>query len=170
VADRSPAGELDPRFSGPDAAPTPWSTARDQLRDAKVYWLSTVRPDSRPHVTTIAGLWLDDDFVFTTGKTERKARNLESNPACVVTTGSGALDGLDVVVEGLAVPVTDVVRLERIADAYSGKYGDLFGFAVREGAMFGGDTSDPALVFELDATKGFAFGKGDVFSQTRYRF
>ena len=153
-------GSSTPRFSSPDAAPTPWSSARDQLRDAKVYWLSTVRPDSRPHVTTIAGLWLDDDFVFTTGRTERKARNLESNPACVVTTGSGALDGLDVVVEGSAVPVTDAVRLERIADAYNGKYGDLFGFAVRDGAMFGADTSDPALVFELGRDQGVRVREG----------
>lgn len=170
MTDRSPTGELDPRFSSPDAAPTRWSIARDQLRDAKAYWISTVRPDGRPHVTTIAGLWLDDDFVFTTGRTERKAHNLANNPACVVTTGSGAFDGFDVVVEGLAVPVTGIVRLERIADAYNGKYGDLFGFAVRDGALFGAETTDPTLVFELDATKAFAFGKGDVFSQTRYRF
>ena len=121
-------------------------------------------------MTTIAGLWLDDGFVFTTGPTERKAHNLAGNPACVVTTGSGAFDGFDVVVEGQAVSVTDATRLERIAEAYNDKYGDLFGFGVRDGELYGAGTSDPALVFELEATKGFAFGKGDVFSQTRYRF
>ena len=39
----------------------------------------------------------DDALYFTTGRTERKAKNLAQNPHCVVTTGCNVLDGLDVV-------------------------------------------------------------------------
>jgi len=111
-----PAAELDPQFSDPNATPTPWVEAREQLERAKAYWLSTVRPDGRPHVTTIAAVWVDGALHFTTGQTECKAKNLAHNANCVVTTGTSAFDGLDVVVEGEAVRVTDEARLQRLAD------------------------------------------------------
>jgi hypothetical protein len=52
--------ELDPRFSDPHAAPTSWAVAREQLAASKTYLLTTVRPDGRPHATTIAAVWLDE--------------------------------------------------------------------------------------------------------------
>jgi nitroimidazol reductase NimA-like FMN-containing flavoprotein (pyridoxamine 5'-phosphate oxidase superfamily) len=170
MAQEEPTTELDPRFSDEAATPTPWSQAREQLEHAKAYWVSTVRPDGRPHVTTIAAVWLDGALHFTTGQSERKAQNLERNTHCVVTTGCNVLDGLDVVVEGEAVRVTDEARLRRVADAYVSKYDQLFVFHVRERALWIEHSVDPALTFELRATKAFGFGKGDSFSQTRWRF
>jgi hypothetical protein len=38
-------------FSQPGAAPTPWPVAREQIAAAETFWISTVRPDGRPHVT-----------------------------------------------------------------------------------------------------------------------
>jgi general stress protein 26 len=170
MADRTPRVDVDPRFSSPGAAPTPWSDARALLDDAKVYWLSTVRPDGRPHVTPMAGVWVDDALFFTTGEHERKAMNLAENTNCVVTTGSSAFDGLDVVVEGEAVRVTDEALLRHLAVAYTVKYNDFFGFEVRDGALRAAGADDKGLAFELRTTKAFAFTKGEVFSQTRYRF
>jgi len=167
---QEPTAELDPRFSDPQATPTPWSVARDQVEQAKVYWISTVRPDGRPHVTTIAGIWLDGAVHFTTGPTERKAMNLAKNPQCVVTTGTDRFDGRDVVVEGTAVRVTDETRLRRLAKAYMPKYDGFFVFEVRDGGFRMEGSDDEVLVFEVRATKAFAFGKGETFSQTRYRF
>ena len=110
-----PIAELDPAFSSPDATPTPWSEAVARLEAAEIYWLSTVRPDGRPHVTPLIAVWLDGAPHLTTGPTERKARNLEANQACVLTTGCNELGaGLDVVVEGEAVPVTDTPTLRRV--------------------------------------------------------
>ena len=40
-------------FSEPDATPTPWAEGLEVLRAADTYWLSTVRPDGRPHVTPL---------------------------------------------------------------------------------------------------------------------
>jgi Pyridoxamine 5'-phosphate oxidase len=169
MAERQPSAKLDSRFSDPGVTPTPWREAEAVLEYAKVYWLSTVRPDGRPHVTPIAALWLDGALYFTTGKAEQKAKNLADNARVVVTTGSNALQGLDVVVEGEAVLVTDEARLQRLADAYIAKYGDLFVFTVRDNALWIEGSDDPGLAYELRARKAFGFGKSP-YSQTRWRF
>ena len=73
---KDPETTLDPRFSSEDATPTPWSAAREQLLEAMSYQLTTIRADGRPHQTTIAGIWLDEAFSFTTSQGEQKAHNL----------------------------------------------------------------------------------------------
>lgn len=171
VVQKSDSGELDPRFSSPDAQPTSWTDARDQLESAKTYWLTTVRPDGRPHVTTIAGVWVDEAIHFVTGQSEQKARNLAAgNLQVVVTTGSNVWDGFDVVIEGEAIPLTDVDRLSRVAETFTEKYDDVFGFRVVDGQLHAADSSDRPIAFEVRARKAFAFGKGKTFSQTRWRF
>ncbi len=165
-----PRAVLDRRYSSEHAAPTPWSEAQGTLEAAKVYWLSTVRADGRPHVTSIAAVWLDGAVHFTTGEDEQKAKNLGHNPNVVVTIGSSELTGIDVVVEGQAVRVTDPSRLQRLADAYIPKYGDLFIHRVRDGTLYAEGAEGEVFAFEVKATKAFAFGKGESFSQTRWRF
>ena len=170
MAEKEPVAELEPQFSSEGATPTSWAEARERLGMAKVYWLSTVRPDGRPHVTPIASVWLDDTLYFTTGQTERKAKNLALNSHCVITTGCNVLEGLDLVVEGDAVRVTDEARLQRLADGYAAKYDQLFRFAVRDGAFYLEGSEIEVLVYELAPTTAFGFGKGESFSQTRWRF
>jgi pyridoxamine 5'-phosphate oxidase-like protein len=170
TAANDPTAELDPRFSDPRATPTPWAEARAQLERAKAYWLSTVRPDGRPHVTTVAAVWVNDALHFTTGRGERKAKNLAQNTNCVITTGTNAFEGLDVVVEGEAVVVTEEARLQDLADGYIAKYDHLFVFQVREDRLWIEASEDPVLAYELRPTKAFGFGKGESFSQTRWRF
>jgi hypothetical protein len=165
-----PPAELDPRFSDPNATPTPWAEAREQLEQARANWLSTVRPDGRPHVTTVAAVWVDGTVHFTTGQSERKAKNLAHNTKCVITTGTNSFEGLDVVVEGEAVLVTDEAKLQRLAEAYVAKYGQLFVFRVRDGALWIEGSEDPGLAYGIRPTKAFGFGKGEPFSQTRWRF
>ncbi len=96
-------------FSEPDSTPTPWAAGLEQLRAADTFWLSTVRPDGRPHVTPLIAVWHAGALWFATGPEERKARNLAENPSCVLTTGrSDLVEGaLDVVLEGRAEQVTD---------------------------------------------------------------
>jgi hypothetical protein len=169
--EQEPITELVGAFSGPDSIPTPWPVARETLQDAELFWLSTVRPDGRPHVTPLLGVWHADAMYFCTGPTERKARNLAENANCVVTTGCNQLSGLDVVVEGAAIPETDSAELAGVADAFETKYGDHF--TAPSGTWFGlGDAmrSGEALVFRVVSPRAFGFGKGADFSQTRYRF
>lgn len=163
-------GEVDPRFSTPDAVPTPWTDARKELESAMTYWLATVRPDGRPHVTTIAAVWLDDAIHFTTSSFEVKGQNLAANPKVVVTTGCNRWDGLDIVLEGKAIPVTDANRLDRLAKALTDKYEDFFGFRVVDGRFEAAGSSKGQLVFEVRPAKAFGFAKGEAFSQTRWRW
>jgi hypothetical protein len=163
-----PVTELDSRYSGPDAVAIPWSDAEKTLQEAPLYWISTVRPDGRPHVTPLVGIWRAGALYFTTGAEERKALNLEDNPACAVTTGVNQWDrGFDVVVEGDAIRIKDSPLLRGVADAYREKYGDAWSFQVT-GASFV-NRGIKSIVFELPPDIVFGFGK-DPFSQTRYRF
>lgn len=170
MATQEPMVDLDARFSSPEATPTPWPEAREQLARAEVYWLTTVRPDGRPHVAPLIAVWLDGALHFCTGAGERKARNLAGNARCAVTTGCNALNtGRDLVIEGEAARVRDAATLQRIADAYLAKYGSPWHFAVRDGGLQG-DEGNLALVYAVAPTTAFGFGKGEPFSQTRWRF
>jgi nitroimidazol reductase NimA-like FMN-containing flavoprotein (pyridoxamine 5'-phosphate oxidase superfamily) len=164
-----PVTELDRQFSSPDATPTAWSDGRSALAKAEVYWLSTTRPDGRPHVTPMVAVWLDGALYFSTGAEERKAMNLTANASCVVTTGCNSLSrALDLVIEGRAVLVKDEARLRQVAAASAAKYGRPFQFTVREGAFLG--EGGEAHVYEVAPTRALGYGRGDAFSATRWRF
>jgi hypothetical protein len=170
VDDREPTAELDTQFSSPGAGATSWAAARKQLEAAEISWLSTVRPDGRPHVTPLVSVWVDGALYFCTGPTEQKARNLETNAQCVLTTGCNAMgEGLDVVVEGDAIRVVDEPILQRVADAFGSKYEEPFNFTIRDFA-FANDGGGKALVFEVRPVTAFGFGRGNTFSQTRWVF
>ena len=169
MAHAPPVTELHPQFSSDDATATPWDTGREHLERAEVFWLTTVRPDGRPHVTPLLAVWLDHALYFCTGETERKAKNLAANPHCILATGCNAYrDGLDIVVEGEAVRVTDESLLRRLAGQWVAKYDWRFG--VRDGAFVDEESGNPALVFEVAPVTAFGFGRGDTYSQTRWRF
>lgn len=164
-----PTTRLDARFSAGDAAPTPWPEAREQLERAETYWLTTVRADGRPHVTTLLAVWQDDALHFCTGAEEQKARNLESNRNCALTTGASSLhEGLDLVVEGVAERVTDPGTLKRLADAWEAKYTSEWHFDLGDG-VFVNTAGGQALVFAVRPAKVLGFRKGD-YAQTRWRF
>ena len=128
--------ELDARFSSGGASPTVWTEARQGLETAEMFWVTTVRPDGRPHVTPLIAVWLEGALYFCTGPTERKAKNLLRNQNCILTTGCNKRnEGLDIVVEGQAVRVTDDALLQRVADAYESKYGQEWHFTVRDGTF-----------------------------------
>ena len=165
---RDPTAAIDARFSDPKAGPTPWSDAARVLQDAELYWLTTVRADGRPHVTPLIGVAEDEVVHFCTGLREQKARNLEHNTQVALTTGDNAwAEGLDVVVEGIAVRVTERDALQRLADAYEAKYGSVWHFDVGDGGF--GTGEDAAPVFRIEPAKVLAFAK-EPHAQTRYRF
>jgi hypothetical protein len=122
-------------------------------------------------VTPLLGIWLDGALYFCTGPDERKAKNLEQNQQCVLTTGSNNLDGLDLVIEGEAAKVSDEPELRTVADTYESKYGARL--TAPEGTWFGlGDAvrNGEVLVYRVAPSTAWGFGKGRVFSQTRWAF
>lgn len=165
----APTTTLDPRFSDVDTSATSWSEARAVLESAQLFWITTVRADGRPHVTPLVAVWLDGVLYFSTGDEEQKGVNLRANPQVALTTGCNDwTQGLDVVVEGDAVRVTDDALLRRLADAWRTKWHGQWQFEAGDGAfrdMRGGE----ALVYAVAPRKVLAFGKGP-FTHTRHRF
>ena len=133
-----------------------------------MFWLASVRPDGRPHVTPLIAVWLAGRLYFCTGESERKATNLAHNVHCVITTGANTLhEGFDLVIEGDAVRATGDSQLQPVAEQYAAKYD--WHDTVRYGA-FSGDGGNLVLVYAVTPTTVFGFGKGEPFSQTRGRF
>jgi nitroimidazol reductase NimA-like FMN-containing flavoprotein (pyridoxamine 5'-phosphate oxidase superfamily) len=169
----TPVTTLDERYSAPGAVATEWDETRRVLESAQVFWISTVRADGRPHVTPCAAVWLGEAVYFDTGVTQQKAINLTANPHVVLTTGCNRWDsGLDVVVEGDAVRVTDDAKLKRLADAWATRWDGSFRFVVRDGYFrHEQDESLPAvLVFSVTPAKILAFTRGALGGHTTHRF
>ncbi len=164
----TPHTELDTRFSDPAAQPTSWEDTLEAIKQAEIFWISTVRTDGRPHVTPLVAVWLDDALHFSTGPDEQKARNLASNPRVALTTGANDWQsGLDVVVEGEAARVTDAQQLDRLAAAWAQKWDGRWQYEVSQDG-FRHDVGT-VLVFAVRPAKVLAFTKGG-FSHTRHRF
>jgi nitroimidazol reductase NimA-like FMN-containing flavoprotein (pyridoxamine 5'-phosphate oxidase superfamily) len=93
------------------------------LREARNYWLATVRPDGRPHATPVWGVWVDGALYLSGFPQARWARNLAANPAVTAHLESG---DLVVIIEGTAVDIeTDAELGARIVAAWDTKYGRL---------------------------------------------
>ena len=160
---------LDKRFSDPAAEASSWGEVQSLLDEAELFWITTVREDGRPHVTPLIAVHFDGAVHFCTGPEEQKGRNLARNPAVALTTGNNAwAAGTDVVVEGEAVRVTDEDALNRLADAYVEKYGEVWRFEVGDGTFRHGD-GGAAHVFRVEPSKVLAFAKAP-HGQTSFRF
>ncbi|MER6015473.1 pyridoxamine 5'-phosphate oxidase family protein [Streptomyces bluensis] len=178
---KQPTAELDTRYSSalnprPGAAgvtATAWAEAQRQLEAAEIFWVSTVRPDGRMHVTPVIAAWHDEVLYFSTGPGEQKARNLAHDAHCALTTGWNSLtEGLDLVVEGKAEPVADPAVREEVIAAYEAKYGPHI--TSPEGTFHGiGDAfrKGDAVVFAVAPATAYGFGRdGGVYTHTRWAF
>jgi nitroimidazol reductase NimA-like FMN-containing flavoprotein (pyridoxamine 5'-phosphate oxidase superfamily) len=166
----APATTLDTAFSEEGAVATGWEQTRGALENAELFWISTVRADGRPHVTPLVAVWLDDTIYFATGPQEQKAVNLKTNQNVTLTTGCNQWErGLDIVVEGEAVQVTDTIVLEHLAEAWATKWDGRWHYEVHDGGFRHEVGRGPVLVFSVRPTKVIAFAKG-TFGQTRHRF
>jgi general stress protein 26 len=162
----NPATLLDSRFSAPEAVATDWRSTLETLRAAELFWIVTVRADGRPHASPLVAVWLEGAVHFTTGVTEQKARNLETNPQVILMTGCNTWDqGLDVVVEGNAVRQSDRQILDRLAELWTTKWDGRWRYTVSDDRFHHG--RGEALVYSVAPRKVLAFGKG-TFSQTRH--
>lgn len=67
----------------------PWSHLEERMKQSRNYWIATTRPDGRPHVMPVWGMWVEGRFYFGTDNQSRKARNMAENPAIAVHLESG---------------------------------------------------------------------------------
>jgi nitroimidazol reductase NimA-like FMN-containing flavoprotein (pyridoxamine 5'-phosphate oxidase superfamily) len=165
----APVTTIDQRFSAPEAVAASWDETRTVLEQAELFWITTVRADGRPHATPLVAVWADGAIHFHTGPEEQKALNLRANPHVLLTTGCNQWDaGLDVIVEGEAVRVTDEDVLKRLAEAWTAKWDGRWQLTVRDGAFH--HRGGASHVYSVRPAKVFAHAKGDPFGQTRHRF
>lgn len=140
----------------------PWKWAEERLKKSHNYWITTVRPDGRPHAMVVWGLWLDGGFYFSTGRKSRKAKNLDANRHCVVATEKA---NETVIVEGIAEEVMDVAVRRNFLKIYERKYKfDMSSFAkdilnLKEPIYL----VRPSIVFGLDEKKS-------LNAATRWKF
>ena len=160
-------------------APAPsWEEVLERLKEGAshspsingTYWLSTVRPDARPHVMPLFGVWLDGAMYFCSGPAARKARNIAVSPHCVITCGAR---DYDIIIEGDATKVTDEARLQKVADEYAAKYG--WQVTVRNAAFdaeYGAPSAGPPPfeVYEVVPATVFALGTSMPFGAARWQF
>lgn len=96
-----------------------WSDVTSKLEKSKNYWIGSTRPDGRPHVMPVWGVWVNGAICFGTDRTSRKARNLQANPAVTVNLESG---DEAVIIEGTAREITEAKKIAAIDAAYVKKY------------------------------------------------
>ena len=146
-----------------------WEEAFGLLKRADTCWLSTTRPDGRPHVMPLRAVAVGDALYLSTGEASQKGMNLARNPHCAITT-SGY--GFDAVLEGEAVKVTDEATLHQVADAYLAKYE--WPREVRDGAFYGENapTAGPAPygVYRIESSVAFLLGQTPAFGSVRWTF
>jgi hypothetical protein len=154
--------------------PIPWSRAEGQLETASGgmdahFFLSTLRPDGRPHVAGVGALWVDGKFYVVSGPGTRKSRNLAERADCVISVN---LPDLDLVVEGTARRVTDEPTLERLAERYRA-HG--WPATVADGAFTGPYSASsagppPWDLYEFTPRTAFGVATADPQGATRWRF
>ena len=156
-----------------ETEPLPWKRARDLLDAGALAeaasFLGTVRPDGRPHSARIGAAWYDGNVYFQTGQQTRKARNLEVNPACTLST---SLTGIDLVFEGLAERITDGPTLEAVAAVW--REGGWAAEVSRDGIVAPynapGTGPPPWQVYRVAAHTVFGVATAEPYGATRWQF
>lgn len=136
---------------------TPWRWAEAKLVNARNYFIATTRPDGRPHLMPIWGLWIDGLFAFSTSITSVKSRNLVANASCAVTIEDGHHC---VLFEGEA-RITQLSEVPGFIEAYGRKYGKENTGPIGDGPIW---TVKPTIAFVFKEDETFST------SATRWEF
>lgn len=102
----------------------PWHLAEMRLTQSRHYWVATLWPGGRPHLTPVWGAWNQDALWFSVGVASRKFKNLLADPRCTISTEDG---NNPVVLEGGAElvrnPALVAIFLNRLNNKYRKNYG-----------------------------------------------
>ena len=98
-----------------------WEWVAEQMTNAENYWLSSVRPDGRPHVVPRWGAFIDGRFYYDGSPETRHARNIIKNPNISLHLENGYKV---VVMDGISKPAgkPDPEFAIRLAEAIAKKY------------------------------------------------
>lgn len=139
----------------------PWSKIESWLYAFRSIWVSTTRPDGRPHAVPVWYIWDGRYLYFISDRRLQKAKNLARQPWIVVHAG----DGDDVVIlEGMAEIATERSELERVDTAYRAKYVDPGSGA--QATIF----EPEADLYRVDVKRIMAWEYGTVAHRTDWSF
>jgi hypothetical protein len=127
----------------------PWSWAETRLVGSHDFWLATVTPAGVPHLMPVWAVWQDQKLWFSSSNGSRKARNLNLEPRCTLSTDSPLEP---VVVHGHAERITDPDPLARMLAAENAKYGTDYGLDMVDPASNSVYALRPLWVFALDSS------------------
>ena len=98
-----------------------WRAVEEKLVAAPAYWLATTRPDGRPHVVPVDGLWLDGAWYWGGSRQSVHQRNLAHHRDVVMHLEDAQSA---VIVEGEAERISVDERLAtRLIEGTKAKYG-----------------------------------------------
>ena len=153
-------------------APVPWARVADALEHPgprDTWFLATTRPDGRPHIAGVGGVWDDGKIYVVSGPDTLKSRNMSANPSVAISV---SLNGFDIVFEGDTSRVTDQSALEHIAGLYAAG-----GWPARvENGAFTYDYSAPSAgpppwyVYEIEPKRAVALLGDEPGGAMRYEF
>jgi PPOX class probable F420-dependent enzyme len=130
------------------------------LRATRSMWLSSTRPDGRPHAVPVWFVWDGTAIFFQTGSTTQKYRNLQHEPTVVAHLG----DGDDVfVAEGRTQVVRDSDALGAVDRLFRQKYVD-----PHSGATAGYPESPSDVPFRIDIERIMVWEYGVVATRTDF--
>ncbi|MGE5642385.1 MAG: pyridoxamine 5'-phosphate oxidase family protein [Byssovorax cruenta] len=139
----------------------PWSKIDHFLQAFRSIWVSTTRPDGRPHAVPVWYVWQGRSVYFISGRQLQKSKNIAHQPWIIVHAG----DGDDVIIlEGPADIVTDRAELEKVDGAYRAKYVDPGSGA--QATIFEPDVD----LYRVDVKHVMAWEYGTVANRTDWKF
>jgi PPOX class probable F420-dependent enzyme len=117
----------------------------DRLRTEPTVWLSSTRPDGRPHVVPVWFNWDGKVFDLFSKPTAQKVRNLREHPDAMLAIGQPDEEFDVELVEGKAV-VLDKPTAEVISSSMFDKYADLMARAGLDKATYVNVYSQPIRI------------------------
>src|SRR5947209_11379832 len=94
----------------------------ERLRSEIMLWLSSVRPDGRPHLVPVWFLW-DGETILIFSKPDQKIRNLRQNPNVMVSLDTAEQGDDIVLIEGRAELLSDP-NIKTTLPTYAQKYAE----------------------------------------------
>ena len=95
-----------------------------RLRSEPIIWLSTVRPDGRPHLVPIWFLWDGATILMFSQPEVQKVRNLRHNPRVMLALNA-ADDGEDIVIVEGEARLLPEGTVDATLPEYAAKYEEL---------------------------------------------
>ena len=171
MSDQEPIAELVRGLQHARMRPrAPGRRSSTVLAESEMFWLSTVRRDGRPHVTPLPAIWLDGDAALLHGI--RRAEDEEPGVGGPLRPDDGHRTSMRSGPRRRGRRYRDP---RRPTTRSCGAWPTLWKSKLDWDFEVGDDEfRDPdgrhGFVFGVAPVKVLAFGKGEPYSQTRYRF